>query len=78
MMAGKQQEGALVFDAETSRLGYVTGHEGPYTQLRPVTGGREWDASPVHVRPATEAERRTAMCERTRALKAASSGGTFV
>nr|WSY53049.1 hypothetical protein OG999_24980 [Streptomyces sp. NBC_00886] len=73
--AVEQQEGTLVFDAETSKLGYVMGHEGPYMQLRPVTGGREWDAAPTQVRPATEAERRTAMRERIRALNAASSGG---
>ncbi|WP_433340854.1 hypothetical protein [Streptomyces sp. CA-253872] len=23
------------------------GHVGPYTQLRPVRGGREWDADPA-------------------------------
>ncbi|MFI6084145.1 hypothetical protein ACIBBB_24720 [Streptomyces sp. NPDC051217] len=31
-------------------------HEGPYVQLRPLGGGREWDADPAHVRPPTPAE----------------------
>ena len=33
------------------------GHEGPYVQLRPHGGGREWDAEPASVRLATPAER---------------------
>ncbi|MET9388646.1 hypothetical protein ABZY09_48830 [Streptomyces sp. NPDC002928] len=32
------------------------GHEGPYLQLRPLSGGREWDADPGHVLPLTPAE----------------------
>ncbi|MPY61748.1 hypothetical protein FNH08_32765 [Streptomyces spongiae] len=32
------------------------GHEGPYLQLRPLSGGREWDAAPDHVRPLTPEE----------------------
>ncbi|GAA3377450.1 hypothetical protein GCM10020367_53180 [Streptomyces sannanensis] len=32
------------------------GHEGPYLQLRPLSGGREWDADPRHVQPLTPAE----------------------
>ena len=32
------------------------GHEGPYVQLRPYGGGREWDADPGAVRGATTAE----------------------
>ncbi|WND37127.1 hypothetical protein RI578_23810 [Streptomyces sp. BB1-1-1] len=30
---------------------------GPYLQLRPVGGGREWDADPAHVRVASSSER---------------------
>jgi hypothetical protein len=37
------------------------GHEGPYVQLRPYGGGREWDADPGAVRHATPAERLSAM-----------------
>lgn len=36
------------------------GHEGPYVQLRPYGGGREWDAEPDAVRRATTAERLSA------------------
>lgn len=69
--------GALVVDAQASRLGYVMGHVGPNMQLRPVTGGREWDADPAHVRPATSEERLAAIRERNRALNSASSGGVL-
>lgn len=73
----RHPDGALVIDTQSSKLGYVTGHKGPYVRLRPVTGGREWDADPTHVRPATDSERLTAIRERNRALNAASSGGIF-
>lgn len=69
--------GALVVDTETDKLGYVMGHVGPGVQLRPVAGGREWDADPAHVRPATSEERLTAIRERNRALNSASSGGVL-
>ncbi|MEU6523221.1 hypothetical protein ABZ892_10320 [Streptomyces sp. NPDC046924] len=32
------------------------GHAGPYLRLRPLSGGREWDASPERVRPLTSEE----------------------
>ncbi|MGW7643695.1 hypothetical protein [Streptomyces bobili] len=32
------------------------GHVGPYVQLRPLAGGREWDADPGHLRRLTPAE----------------------
>ncbi|WP_239580556.1 hypothetical protein [Streptomyces sp. HB132] len=32
------------------------GHEGPYLQLRPLGGGREWDADPSRLRPLDAAE----------------------
>ncbi|MCC5473841.1 hypothetical protein LMU33_01300 [Streptomyces sp. JA03] len=32
------------------------GNEGPYLQLRPLSGGREWDVAPHHVHPLTPAE----------------------
>jgi hypothetical protein len=73
----RQPEGALVVDTGTNKLGYVMGHEGPYVQLRPVTGGREWDADPSRVRPATEDERLQPMREHTRAMNSFSSGVTF-
>ncbi|MEV5429036.1 hypothetical protein [Streptomyces sp. NPDC052701] len=49
--------GAYVVDTLTGRVGIVMGHEGPYVQLRPYGGGREWDAHPRAVRHATPAER---------------------
>ncbi|MDX2680716.1 hypothetical protein [Streptomyces soliscabiei] len=33
---------------------------GPYAMLRPVGGGREWEADPALIRPATPAERLSA------------------
>ncbi|WP_405774929.1 hypothetical protein [Streptomyces sp. NBC_00859] len=32
------------------------GHEGPWLQLRPLSGGREWDADPARVRAVGPAE----------------------
>ncbi|MFF4963254.1 hypothetical protein ACFY2Z_41040 [Streptomyces sp. NPDC001222] len=69
--------GTLVIDTARDQLGYVMGREGPYVQLRPVTGGREWDADPAHVRRATDEERLRAVAERTRAMNSFSSGGIF-
>ncbi|MGW3311480.1 hypothetical protein ACWDG9_33410 [Streptomyces sp. NPDC001073] len=77
-MTGEEVElpaGALVHDRERDELGYVMGHEGPYVQLRRVTGGREWDADPALVRLATSEEGLTAIQERNRALNSESSGG---
>jgi hypothetical protein len=48
--------GTAVRDTVRDRVGVVMGHEGPYLQLRPLSGGREWDADPDHVRPLTPAE----------------------
>ncbi|MGW4564163.1 hypothetical protein ACWEN3_17690 [Streptomyces sp. NPDC004561] len=69
--------GALVVDTKSHKLGYVMGHVGPAVQLRPVAGGREWDADPARVRPATDAERLEAMRELTRVMNSVSSGGIF-
>ncbi|MDT0393798.1 MULTISPECIES: hypothetical protein [Streptomyces] len=52
----KPPVGAHVVDTRTERIGVVMGHEGPYVQLRPYGGGREWDADPGAVRRATAAE----------------------
>ena len=38
--------GETVKDTEHGRIGKVMGFEGPYVQLRPIEGGREWDADP--------------------------------
>ncbi|MET8580690.1 hypothetical protein ABZX39_07330 [Streptomyces collinus] len=49
--------GSCAVDTRTGRLGVVMGHEGPYVQLRPFGGGREWDVGPDTVRGATPDER---------------------
>lgn len=48
--------GTAVHDDDSGRVGLVMGHEGPYLQLRPLGGGREWDADPVRLRPLDAAE----------------------
>ncbi|WP_249126156.1 MULTISPECIES: hypothetical protein [unclassified Streptomyces] len=55
----KMPVGSYVVDTRTGRFGVVMGHEGPYVQLRPYGGGREWDAAPDAVREAAPAERPT-------------------
>ncbi|MEW2492179.1 hypothetical protein [Streptomyces nodosus] len=52
--------GSHAVDVRTGRVGVVMGHEGPYVQLRPYGGGREWDVEPEAVRPATPSERLSA------------------
>jgi hypothetical protein len=52
--------GELAMDAALGRVGVVMGRDGPYVQLRPLGGGREWDARPEDVRPATAAEQLSA------------------
>ncbi|GGZ18936.1 hypothetical protein [Streptomyces poonensis] len=49
--------GSYAVDITTGEVGRVMGHEGPYVQLRPVGGGREWDCDPADVRAATAQER---------------------
>lgn len=48
--------GAAVHDSVRDRVGRVMGHVGPYIQLRPLSGGREWDADPDRLRPLSPAE----------------------
>ncbi|GHG25279.1 MULTISPECIES: hypothetical protein [Streptomyces] len=54
------QIGAYVVEIRTGRVARVMGHEGPYVQVRPLGGGREWDVAPEEVREATSAERLSA------------------
>ncbi|MDT0567933.1 hypothetical protein RM704_10695 [Streptomyces sp. DSM 3412] len=56
MTAYKPQIGDTVEDTGRARFGRVMGFEGPYVQLRPISGGREWDADPEHIRQATLSE----------------------
>ncbi|MGX1272908.1 hypothetical protein RKD18_006102 [Streptomyces phaeoluteigriseus] len=53
---GAPAVGEAVHDSARGRVGRVMDHVGPYVQLRPLTGGREWDADPRHLRPLTRAE----------------------
>ncbi|MFJ4841128.1 hypothetical protein [Streptomyces sp. NPDC088746] len=53
---GALRIGAAVHDDESGRVGLVMGHDGPHLQLRPLGGGREWDANPAHLRPLGPAE----------------------
>ncbi|MEU6813133.1 hypothetical protein ABZ920_29960 [Streptomyces sp. NPDC046831] len=48
--------GTPVRDTARDRVGVVMGHEGPCLRLRPLSGGREWEADPAAVRPLTQAE----------------------
>lgn len=59
MSAGgrKPPVGTYAVDTRTGEVGRVMGHVGPYVQLRPVGGGREWDCTPDAVRTATTMER---------------------
>lgn len=43
--------GTTARDTRTDRIGKVMGYEGPYAQLRPLEGGREWDVHPNHLEP---------------------------
>ncbi|MCE7080360.1 hypothetical protein [Streptomyces sp. ST2-7A] len=48
---GVPRVGEIVHDTRLDRTGRVMGHIGPYVQLRPLSGGREWDADPDRLRP---------------------------
>ncbi|MCX4907307.1 hypothetical protein [Streptomyces sp. NBC_00878] len=52
--------GALVYDPVAGKVGEYRDKAGPYAMLRPVGGGREWQADPARIRPATMAERLSA------------------
>jgi hypothetical protein len=49
--------GTYAVDTRTGQVGRVMGHVGPYVQLRPFGGGREWDCAPDVLRSATTTER---------------------
>ncbi|MCC2275977.1 hypothetical protein LKL35_11185 [Streptomyces sp. ET3-23] len=62
--------GAFVVDMSRDEIGQVMDYdpEQACLQLRPPRGGREWDARPDDVRPATDKERLSAK------VQSASSG----
>ncbi|MFJ9430508.1 hypothetical protein ACIRQY_12635 [Streptomyces sp. NPDC101490] len=47
---------AVVLDTARNRVGRVMGSEGPYLQLRPLGGGREWDVTAAQLHRLTGAE----------------------
>ncbi len=49
-----------MYDPVTCQVGEYQDKAGPYAMLRPVGGGREWEADPEQIRPATPAERLSA------------------
>ncbi|MFG3347887.1 hypothetical protein ACGF1Z_22815 [Streptomyces sp. NPDC048018] len=59
-MAGHTECGAYLYDPAAEKVGEYRGQAGPYAMLRPIGGGREWQADPGRVRPATPAERLSA------------------
>ena len=61
------EPGTLVYDPVACKVGEYRDRAGPYVMLRPVGGGREWQADPGRLRPATADERLAA------ALKAANA-----
>ncbi|MEU9289737.1 hypothetical protein AB0D57_35065 [Streptomyces sp. NPDC048275] len=63
--------GSYAVDVRTGKVGTVMGHEGPYVQLRPLGGGKEWDCALDAVRAATAAER---LCAATAYANARSRG----
>lgn len=48
--------GAAVHDTARDQVGRVMGHEGPCLRLRPLGGGRAWDADPRQVRTLSQDE----------------------
>ncbi|MFJ9631958.1 hypothetical protein ACIRU8_30090 [Streptomyces sp. NPDC101175] len=54
------EQGTLVHDSRTNKVGEYRGKAGPYAMLRPVGGGREWETDPGSIRPATREERLSA------------------
>ncbi|MEU0818250.1 hypothetical protein ACFWA5_16310 [Streptomyces mirabilis] len=55
--AAVPEAGALMYDPVTRKVGEYQDEAGPYAMLRPVGGGREWEADPARIRPATPEER---------------------
>jgi hypothetical protein len=48
---------SVVVDEGAERVGELMGAVGPYVLIRPLGGGREWEAEPERVRAATPGER---------------------
>ncbi|MFF6834837.1 hypothetical protein ACFY84_23650 [Streptomyces sp. NPDC012438] len=50
------EPGDVARDTRTERVGRVMGHVGPRYQLRPLTGGREWEAHADDMVPARQSD----------------------
>lgn len=59
-MPEQWEPGTLVYDPQRCKVGEYRDKAGPYAMLRPVGGGREWQADPESIRPATAEERLSA------------------
>ncbi|MFE9443336.1 hypothetical protein ACFYO2_31110 [Streptomyces sp. NPDC006602] len=59
-MPERLEPGTLVYDPQTRKVGEYQDGVGPYAMLRPVGGGREWQADPARIRAATREERLSA------------------
>ncbi|WP_149830307.1 hypothetical protein [Streptomyces tailanensis] len=56
MTVHKPAIGDTVEDTDSRKIGKVMGFVGPFVQLRPIGGGREWDAEPGNLRRLTLSE----------------------
>ncbi|MER7841306.1 hypothetical protein ABTY98_36855 [Streptomyces sp. NPDC096040] len=68
------EAGTVVYDTRMNKVGEYQGKAGPYASLRPLGGGREWEARPESIRPATAEERLSA---EVRAANHRSSGFAY-
>jgi len=59
-MVEQVEPGTLVHDPQARKVGEYRGKAGPYAMLRPLGGGREWQADPALIRAATPEERLSA------------------
>jgi hypothetical protein len=59
-MVERLEPGAIVYDPQMCRVGEYRDKAGPYAMLRPIGGGREWQADPALLRAATQEERLSA------------------
>jgi hypothetical protein len=54
------ETGTVVYDPRSDKVGEYRGKAGPHALLRPLGGGREWEARPELIRPSTPGERLSA------------------
>ncbi|NEB11837.1 hypothetical protein G3I32_23845, partial [Streptomyces coelicoflavus] len=51
------EPGTVLYDTAAAKVGEYRGRSGARVMLRPLGGGREWEAEPAVLRPATDRER---------------------